>query len=68
MPNSDLKPEISTNREIGVQIEKENFGGSSTDIYFDATYFHNSLEDFIDTSIYPVKHNETVSDLSLIHI
>ena len=64
VPNSNLKPEISTNREIGVQIEKENFGGSPTDIYFDATYFHNSLEDFIDTSIYPVKHNETVSDIN----
>ena len=64
VPNPNLKPEISTNREIGVQIEKKNSGGSLTDLYFNATYFHNRLEDFIDTSIYPVKHNEIVSDIN----
>ena len=63
VPNPNLKPETSTNREIGVKIENENFGAPRAKLKFAATYFHNQLEDFIDTSIYQVRFDETVSNV-----
>jgi hemoglobin/transferrin/lactoferrin receptor protein len=64
VPNPNLKPETSTNQELGVQIENDSLGAPFTNLRFAAIYFRNQLDDFIDSAIYSVKFGETVSNVS----
>ena len=63
VPNPNLKPEKSTNKEVGFKIEERNFLSSKTNIQISTTYFENELDDFIDVSVYPVKFNEKISNI-----
>lgn len=59
--NPNLKPEKAHNKEIGVRLQKDNLFADGNDFRFRFGYFHNEVDNFIDTVVnfvfYPVPGN-----------
>lgn len=51
VPNPNLKPEKSKNIDVGVRIRRERLFAQHDAFMVRGTYFHNSLDDFIDFAV-----------------
>ncbi|PYF80926.1 outer membrane receptor for ferrienterochelin and colicins [Marinomonas alcarazii] len=49
--NPDLKPEVSTNYEIGANYERSGY-------QFDATFFYNDVKDLMQNSLYGIRNGQ----------
>lgn len=51
IPNPNLKPETTFNKEIGVRIQKSDLLFEDDQLTMRSTYFHNRVKDFVDLMV-----------------